>query len=87
MMGKVNPTGYSATVRMWLRYANQLIPLSHTASTFVIARDAVDLPAGDAQLVYMVDGIRHEHDVTLPDGMRQNRPQTTVFARDSAAPF
>ena len=81
------PKGFSASVRIWLRYGDHLIPLSHCASTFVIAAQPVDLPAGEAQIVLEVDGTRFERPVTLPGGMRIDTLETPVTARDGCAPF
>ena len=86
-MGKVNPTGYSATVRMWLLHGDRVVPLSHTSSTFVIAWEPVDLPAGDAQIVFTVDGTRYEREVTLVKGMTAVNREAMVISRDKVAPF
>lgn len=64
-----------------------MIPLSHSAATYVIAREPVDLPAGDAEVVFEVDGTRYERAVTLPGGMRSDVGETVVSSRDGVAPF
>ena len=81
------PTGFSAAVRIWLRYGDQLIRLSHCSSTFVIAMDPVELPAGEAEVILEVDGNGYERPVTLPSGMRADHSETLVSARDECAPF
>ena len=81
------PTGFSTSVRIWLRYGDRLISLSHCAATFVIAAHPVELPAGEGEIVLEVDGNRFERPVTLPGGMRIDTLETPVSARDGCAPF
>jgi len=85
-MGETNPTGYSASVRIWLRCGFQTIPLSHASSTFVIASQASDLPAGDAEIVFTVDDAKYERAVTLP-GMSRTSREAMVLSRDAVSPF
>jgi hypothetical protein len=86
-MGTENPTGYSAAVRIWLLCDGKKIPLSHTSSTFVIAWEAVDLPPGDAEILFTVDGTPYTRQVTLPRGMAIGDREAMVMSRDSLAPF
>ena len=86
-MAHQNPTGYSATVRIWLYYGEKMIPLSHASSTFVIAKAPEDLPAGDAEIVFTVDGERYERRVQLVDGMSVKRREAMVLSCDAISPF
>ena len=86
-MGTKNATGYSASVRIWLRRGNDMIPLSHSAATFVIARQPTNLPAGDADIVFTVDDARYERPVTLVNGMTTENREAMVLARDGVSPF
>jgi hypothetical protein len=86
-MGEFNSTGYSATVRLWLQFGERIIPLSHTAGTFVIPREPLDLPAGNGTVIVEVDGTRYERPVTLPGGMRADDREVVVSSRDEHAPF
>jgi hypothetical protein len=87
MMGTQTPTGYSASVRLWLLCNGRKIPLSHSSSTFVIAAEPVNLPAGDAKIVFTVDGTPYERAVTLPEGMSRDVREAMVISRDQHAPF
>lgn len=80
-------TSYSARVRLWLSYGGRSIPLTHTSGTFIIAAEAVDLPPGDATIVYTIDEKRHERKVHLTEGMSPDRRETPVLSRDVVAPF
>lgn len=64
-----------------------MIPLCHSSSTFVIAREPVDLPAGEAEIILEVDGTRYQRPVTLPGGMRSDSREALVSSRDEYAPF
>jgi len=86
-MGNANPTGYSAAVRIWLRRGDRLVRLSHTCGSFVVAKERVDLPPGDAEIVFTIDDEQFERPVTLPNGMSTATRETTVSERDSVAPF
>ena len=86
-MGCANPTGYSASVRLWLRCGDQMVPLSHTAERFVIAWEPVDLPPGDAEIVYTIDNAPFERPVTLIHGMSRTSREATVRSREPVAPF
>lgn len=80
-MGKTNSTGYSADVRIWLIASGTLVELSHAAGTFIIAKCPVELPAGDAHVVFSIDETRYERPVTLVKGMTQNCREAVVAAR------
>lgn len=86
-MGRETPTGYSASVRIWLRYGERMIPLSHSSATYVIPWAPIDLPPGDGQIVVEVDGTQYERPVTLPGGMRSGDREVMVTARDHYAPL
>jgi hypothetical protein len=86
-MGITNPNGYSATVRIWLQVGHQRVPLTHTSSTFVIAREASELPAGDAQIIFEIDDTPYVRDVTLVQGMKSPSREAMVVSRDGIAPF
>jgi hypothetical protein len=86
-MGEFNSTGYSASVRLWLKYGERMIPLSHSGGSYVIPRDPIDLPAGDGAIVLEIDGTRYERPVTLPGGMRSDDREVVVSSRDEHAPF
>ncbi len=64
-----------------------MIPLSHASSTFVIAWEAVDLPAGDAEIVFTVDDERYERPVRLVNGMSRGNREAMVLSRDGVSPF
>lgn len=81
-MATRNPTGFSADVRLWLRSGSQMIPLSHSSSTFVIAKTPIDLPAGDAEIIFSVDGEEYKRPVVLVTGMSTRRRETMVLSRD-----
>jgi hypothetical protein len=86
-MGKFNETGYSATVRTWLECDGKKIPLSHTADTFVIVVNPINLPPYiPARVVVAVDDKIYRRDVTLVDGMMHDRQETAVKEREPA-PF
>jgi hypothetical protein len=87
LMGKRTPTGYSADVQIWLICGDRRIKLSHASSTFVVAAEAVNLPACDAQIEMTIDGDRYERPVSLPGGLSAERREATVFDRDGVAPF
>jgi hypothetical protein len=72
---------------MWMMCGDQRIPLSHTSSTFVIARTSVDLPACDARIVYTIDDARYERDVVLVNGMTRASREGMVLSRDHVSPF
>ena len=74
-------------MRLWLRCAGRMITLSHSASTFVIARTPIDLPPGNAEIVFEVDDERYERPVTLPSGMSADDRETMVLSRDTVSPF
>lgn len=74
-------TGYSADVNLWLACGNDIIPLSHTSSTFVIARPPAHLEPCDATIVVEIDGDRFETPVVLPDGMNMVDRQTKVVKK------
>jgi hypothetical protein len=61
--------GYSATVRLRLVFAEQIVSLAQVAPEWVIARSPVELPAGNAQVVVEVDGQEFKREVYLPEGM------------------
>jgi hypothetical protein len=86
-MGEHNPTGYSASVRIWLVAGDRKIPLSHSSSTFVIAKAPVELPAGDASIVFTIDDEEFTRPITLPNGMTLASREAVVLSRDSVAPF
>jgi hypothetical protein len=78
-MGKKTPTGYSADVRMWLICGDDVIPLSHTAGSFVIAWSPDDLPPRcEAKVLIIIDGVRRTRDVILPHGMRSGIRETAI---------
>jgi hypothetical protein len=85
-MGHETPTGYSASVRLWMECGDHVVPLSHTARDFVIADAPVDLPPGDAIVVVEVDGTPMRRDVTLPGGMSTDSPRVSIRTR-SGLPF
>ena len=64
-----------------------MIRLSHTSATFVIAWEPVDLPQGDAEVIFTIDDTQYERAVTLPSGMSASSRETMVLARDSVSPF
>ena len=82
-----NPTGYSADVEIWLVCGKRRIRLSHAADTFVIAADAVDLPAGDAHIELVVDGNRFDRRVRVPGGLPRECREIPIFDREPVAPF
>jgi len=86
-MGKWNPTGYSADVRIWLVCGDRRIRLSHASSQFVVAVEAVDLPAGEARIEFTIDGAHFAREVTLPGGMSADRREIAVSDRNCPAPF
>ena len=63
------------------------IPLSHTSADFVIAWEAVDLPAGEAEILFTIDGTEYRREIHLDQGMSTSNRQAPVSARDSVAPF
>jgi hypothetical protein len=82
-MGKVNETGYSATVRLWLQCAGHTLPLAQTSSTFIIAKEPIELPPNTpAQIIATVDDTTYRRDVTLVHGMTRNCPEAMILARD-----
>lgn len=85
-MGQETPTGYSASVRLWLEYGNRIVPLSHTARDFVIADTAVEMPPGDAVVVVEVDGVPSRRAVTLPGGMSVDSTRVAIRTK-SSLPF
>ncbi len=86
-MGEHNPTGYSASVRIWLSCNGQMVPLTHASSTFVIAKEAIDLPCGDAKIIFTIDEVRYERPVSLVSGMSKNHREAMVLGRDLVSPF
>lgn len=86
-MGEHNPTGYSASVRIWLSCDGRKIPLTHASSTFVIAKEAIDLPAGDAEIHFTVDDVPYSRPVSLVRGMSKNNREAMVLSRDPALPI
>jgi hypothetical protein len=86
-MGQETLTGYSTSIRLWLRYSGRIIPLSHSSATFVIAWQPIDLPVGDAEIVFTVDGTPYERAIKLPNGMQANSYETMISSRDDCAPF
>ena len=86
-MGEHNPTGYSASVRIWLSYGGQKIPLTHASSTFVIAREAIDLPPGDAEILFTIDDVPYTRAVSLVRGMSKDNREAMVLSRDPALPI
>jgi hypothetical protein len=86
-MGENNPTGYSASVRLWLTCGSREIPLSHASSTFVIAKREEEVPPGAACIVFTVDGERYERPVTLVSGLTAPNREAMVLSRDEVSPF
>jgi hypothetical protein len=80
-MEQNNPTGFSAAVRLWLVAGDKQIQLSHASSTFVIAKEATDLPPGNAQIICTIDGERFERPVHLVNGMTRECREAMVLSR------
>ena len=74
-------------MQIWLIAGGRRIKLSHASSTFVVAAEAVNVPAGEAQIEMVIDGDRFERPVSLPGGLSPDNREATVFDRDSIAPF
>jgi hypothetical protein len=77
---------HSADVRMWLEYGEHgQIHLSRITPTSVVTRDAVGVPAGDADLVVVVDGEEMRQRVHVTGSSRGR--VAMVLAADQVAPF
>jgi hypothetical protein len=81
-MAHEDSTGFSADVRIWLEAGDKLVQLSHSSSTYVIAKEAIDLPSGNASIVCTIDGKRFERPVHLVNGMTKNNREAMVLSRD-----
>jgi hypothetical protein len=81
-MAQENSAGFSAAVRIWLVAGDKQIQLSHASSTFVIAKEATDLPPGNAQIICTIDGERFERPVHLVNGMTSKCREAMVLSRD-----
>jgi len=79
---------YSADVNMWIDCGvHGCVALTHTASTFVIAADAHELPACDAELILTIDGRRYVRPIRLVNGMTRMSRKAMILSRDAIAPF
>jgi hypothetical protein len=77
---------HSAEVRMWLDYGERgQVHLSRISPTSVVARDAHEVPAGDAVLVVAVDGEEMRKPVRVSSSSRGRFAR--VLAVDNVAPF
>ena len=72
---------------MWLSCGDRRISLSHTSSTYVIAKEPADLPPCDADIVFTIDGTRYERPIKLINGMTSSSREAAVASRDHIAPF
>ena len=80
--------GYSADIEMWMDCGDLgRVDLHQASTTFVIAREARDLPPCDAVIVLVVDGKTYTRPVSLPGGMSQDDPEAVVLSRDDVSPF
>lgn len=82
-------TIFNSTVDLWLETERGKVPLSQAGTAFVIAVDAIEIPAGAlASLVVSIDGDEHHRKVLLPQGMRHGRPKTGIVScDDEGLPF
>ena len=77
---------HSAEVRMWLDCGEHgHIQLSRITPTSVVTRDALNVPAGDADLVVVVDGEEMRTRVHITGSSRGR--VAMVLAVDQVAPF
>lgn len=63
------------------------VRLAQASRTFVIASEAVSIPACDARIVLTVDGERYERPVQLVDGFRASSREAMVLSDDGVSPF
>ena len=49
-------SGYSADVRLWVRFNGRAVPLAQVGPDRIMLRDAEPVPVGAAEVVVSVDG-------------------------------
>lgn len=81
-IGAFGSTPFSAVVDLWLDCEFGRVPLSQTASTFVIAASPRDIPPCRATVVISVDGHEHRRSVNLIHGMSASNPHTAALAEE-----
>ena len=75
---------HSAIVVLTLIVDDREIALSHTCSTYVRARNAVELPPGTrGEVVIFVDGRRSAREVILPCGMSSDLDVAPIVFADT----
>jgi hypothetical protein len=65
-------TGYSAYVRLHLVVGDRSLELGQIGPENVILREAIEIPAGPAEVVMHVDDFERRWQVYLPDGITAN---------------
>lgn len=79
-----SPHRFSTNVELRLLVGEREFPLSHVGPGYVIFREAVDLPPGEAMLSIMVDGDDRQRCVRLPHGVQPFDMQARIVAGSSS---
>ena len=61
-------TNYSANIRLQLLVGDQIFPLAKIGPESIVLREAIELPACEAEISMSVDGREHRWQVFLTDG-------------------
>ena len=72
------PTGHSAKVRLSLRIAGRIVPLSQIGPDFCISRDPIELEPQSAEIIVQIDGEDRIQPIYLTHGMKSSAPKTAI---------
>ena len=76
---------HSSVVTLELLVGDRQIPLVQMSRDFLISRDAIELPASDAEILMHVDGKPTRMPVFLPEGCSLDNPRFPIAAPRSAS--
>ncbi len=69
---------HSSVVTLELLVGDRQIPLVQMSRDFLISRDAIELPASDAEILVHVDGKPTRMPVFLPEGCSLDNPRFPI---------
>jgi hypothetical protein len=74
--------GHSAQVKMRLLVDGNSIPVAQMGPDFLILKEAIDHPPGNARIILQVDESKREWDVRLPDGISSHSDRVVISAAE-----
>ena len=74
----ITTQGHSARVRMELRIHGQVVPIAQMGPDFVIVKEPVEFPPGQAEIFMSIDGSARSWHVYLVEGVTARRRETRI---------